>query len=144
MKKICKRCQVEKDIADFYVHKQMEDGYLNFCKECVKKRVHKRYVGNLDESRRKEKERYERRKHNPKYIACKRAIEKRYYQRTGLPRNIARRLRKLKPDRCEMCGILQTDLSWTLNCHHEDNTKPYSVKWLCSACHYKVHHPQFF
>ncbi len=38
MKK-CRKCGEEKSIDEFYKHKKMYDGYLNFCKRCVLRRV---------------------------------------------------------------------------------------------------------
>ena len=49
MVKVCKKCNLEKDILDFYTHKQMKDGYLNICKKCTIERIHKEYIGDIDE-----------------------------------------------------------------------------------------------
>ena len=34
--KICKQCNKEKDIDNFYKDKNVKDGYRNKCKECIK------------------------------------------------------------------------------------------------------------
>lgn len=43
MVKRCFCCGIEKDLNDFYKHKQMADGHLNKCKKCVVDYSSKRY-----------------------------------------------------------------------------------------------------
>lgn len=49
--------------------------------------------------------------------------------------NDAIRSEKLKRGPCEVCGAAKTDA------HHDDYTKPFSVRWLCRA-HHRQHHKQ--
>jgi len=42
MKKICFKCGVEKELTEYYAHKQMGDGHLNKCKDCARKDVDER------------------------------------------------------------------------------------------------------
>ena len=141
MKKICKKCGIEKELKDFYIHKGMSDEHLSFCKECVKSRVHNHYCKDLEVSRKKEKLRHQRRKKNPDFIKYKKEQTEKY--RSNPLRKKAfyavRSLYKERPENCELCGKHRTELSWTLHAHHPDYNFPKIVKWLCSACHKKVH-----
>lgn len=37
MRKICFKCNIDKDISEYYKHKGMGDGHLGKCKECTRK-----------------------------------------------------------------------------------------------------------
>ena len=42
MVKICKRCEIEKSLDDFYKHSGMSDGHLNICKICKRTKTKER------------------------------------------------------------------------------------------------------
>jgi hypothetical protein len=147
MKK-CKRCNVEKPFKDFYVHKAMADGYLNFCKECTKSRVSKRreinieYVRQYDKQRAMLPKRVQARKEYAKTDAGKVAKNKaiksyrekhtdRYYAHTA----VANALKdgKLKKHPCLICGEVEVEG------HHPDYSRPLDVVWMCKTHHLETH-----
>jgi hypothetical protein len=132
----------EKNINDFYKHSEMGDGYLSFCKTCVKTRVHNHYEDNLIVMREKERQRYQRRKKDPLFIETKKKYFLNYVKRTGLNaqtiKGLHEKLKKLIPNNCEMCNIEQSKV-YALHGHHSDYKKPLEVIWVCPACHSKIH-----
>lgn len=56
-KKTCFKCNVEKPISEFYVHKMMGDGHLGKCKECAKNDVRLKYIDDIQSESYLEKER---------------------------------------------------------------------------------------
>lgn len=133
--KICRKCRVEKSLSDFYKHRGMADGYLNICKDCTRKRVSSYWYRNAGQLRKKERERWQRRKKNPHEI--KRRLKYQQRLRSGHPernRAYCRVHRSLKPpDQCEICGD-----PCRPHGHHEDYTKPLQVIWVCPVCHRRV------
>lgn len=66
--KVCFKCNKEKPISDFYVHKMMGDGHLNKCKLCTKNDVSKRYETLIETPEFVEKERLRGRVKYAKYL----------------------------------------------------------------------------
>ena len=64
--KKCIKCNIEKVVLEYYKHKQMNDGYLNKCKECCKIESNKRYTelyqNNefVEKERQRQREKYKR------------------------------------------------------------------------------------
>lgn len=153
MTKKCKKCLKKKSLNDFYVHGGMSDGRLSFCKECIKKNVRNHYYKNIDVIRESERKRYQKRKNNPEYKkrvketlrlwyknnrARANELNKAYYKRHGLPRNINRKLSESIPNNCEICNVEKSKV-FALHGHHENYSKPFNVKWICPSCHGKLH-----
>ena len=64
MEKICRRCNVEKELSEYYAHKQMADGHVNICKECKKGYAVYQYDKNMQSFEWKLKERKRTRERN--------------------------------------------------------------------------------
>lgn len=131
--KTCRRCYLDKPIEQFYKHKQMFDGHLNFCIECVKKRVSihaKTPQGKLIDKKRNQSEKRKQwlrefqKKERAKFPLKNRA--------RGILNNHTRNGRILK-EKCKICGKLKVEA------HHPDYSKPLEVIWLCIYHHKKLH-----
>lgn len=122
-KKVCKECSCLKPISEFYAHKEMKDGYLNFCKACFRKR-------RIEKIRAYDRQR-----------GCRTSIHDLHKYRVGHPIrykatnavNNAIRDGRLKKEACVICGCEES-----VHGHHPDYSKPLEVIWLCP-----VHHAEF-
>lgn len=136
MKK-CKGCKRNLPLGKFYLHSGMKDGYLNFCKTCVCKRVRNYRLKNINKIRQ-----YDRKRGKlPHRIALSTKITKK--QRTKYPKkykaqtiigNAIRDGKLIKPSLCEKCHKRKR-----LYAHHENYNKPLQVTWLCQICHKQIH-----
>lgn len=152
-KKTCFKCKEVKRLSDFYKHSQMEDGYLNKCKECVRKYAGKQYASLSENPEWMAKERKRCReknkrldfwgKYKKKLTKTKRAklreIKERWRQNNPIARKAhmiagnAKRSGRLKPQPCAVCGNEKVEM------HHADYSKPLEVTWLCRKHHGEVH-----
>ncbi len=151
--KRCKKCQELKSIDAFYKHKDMPDGFLNDCKECVKDRVRRHRAANLEkiqaydrvrgqQADRKldNKRRYRKRIETEEGREREKIRSKAWQTRNKVKRsahillNNALKRGLLKPKPCERCGY-----SGDVHGHHEDYKKPLEVVWLCKSCHGQRH-----
>lgn len=62
--KVCFKCNISKDISEYYKHPRMSDGHLNKCKECTKKDSKRQMEINTSTPEGLEKERL---RHREKY-----------------------------------------------------------------------------
>lgn len=79
MVKICKRCEIEKSLDDFYKHSGMSDGHLNICKTCKRTETKERekQLKKNPEWVEKEKERVREKYHRLNYKNIKPSYENR-------------------------------------------------------------------
>ncbi len=137
--KICRGCNVEQSITQFYVHKMMKDNRLNYCKSCVKKRVKKRYYEKHDEIVEYERKRSLLPERKRKASVYQQTRRKRYPQKDKARQllNDAVRDGKITKQPCYLCGSTNK-----IEAHHHDYSKPLDVKWVCFYCHRSVEHGQ--
>lgn len=151
--KTCTDCGLSKPITSFYRHKAMGDGHLNKCIECVKDRVRKHRMANIErikEYDRNRPNREERRARNvkrnrekyhkdPAFKARVLETKKAWQARNNLKRRAhvmtgnAIKYGLLKKRPCEVCGANEVDA------HHEDYRFPDDVRWLCHKHHMARH-----
>jgi hypothetical protein len=148
--KICRKCGDDKPITEFYVHKQMADGYLNICKVCVKLRVKKHRSENdsvreydrrrywedparMEYAKKQRKEWYANNKERAFENAKKQIKKNPEKRRAHNMVSNAIRSGKLLKQPCKICGA-------TAHAHHDDYAKPLEVIWLCPTHHMRLHH----
>ena len=150
--KQCFKCKEIKPLSSFYVHKQMGDGYLGKCKECTKQDTkqntlkNKDYYKEYDKKRAMLPHRIEKRR---KYLLTEEGKKARYkatkkYRENNIEHYTANtkvsnairdgKLKKLNV--CMICG----KTNCRIHAHHYDYSKPLEITWICSNCHYRIHH----
>ena len=131
--KICKKCNTKKSTDNFYKHSGMSDGYINECKECVKKRVseYAKTTAGLEAEKRRQAT-IKRKRWVVEYTRKKREQNPLKYK-ARMKLNNAVRSGKAKKTPCEICGANK------VQAHHDDYSEPLNVRWLCFNCHRKYH-----
>ena len=148
--KTCRKCNQTKQLTEFYKHKEMLDGYLNYCIECVKARVAKHRQANLEKVNEYDRNRAmlpHRVQARKEYAQTDRGQEARrtahanYRQRFPMKyaahvvtRNAIRDGKLIPATSCSVCGSTEK-----IEGHHDDYTKPLEVRWLCEKCHKAWH-----
>ena len=121
MKKMCSKCDREKNLSKFYRDCKSPDGYRGTCKKCHNLVVKKWKEKHKDSVRRMRKEYNSRRgKIYPEKKAAWTLVWK------------AVKEGRLIKQPCA-CGYEE------VQGHHEDYSKPLNVVWMCVPCHRKYH-----
>jgi len=128
--KECFKCNAVKPLSEFYIHKQMADGYLNKCKDCSRKYGKEHRILNIDRLRDYDRKRGNRQGYA--YIKEFRAKYPKKYKAHTMVNNAVRdgRMKKMP---CEICDNEQT------HGHHDDYDFPLNVRWLCVVHHHEWH-----
>lgn len=129
--KHCRWCAQSKSLNDFYPHPRMADGYLNKCKECVKRYAQDRRLTS-ERPREIDARRY--------YEGTKRAYIRQRFKAHPVPTAVRSAQRKVatalaagkltRPTMCAWCcSTAYTEAA------HSDYSRPLDVLWLCRRCH---------
>jgi len=149
--KKCFKCLSIKSLTDFYKHPMMADGRVNKCKECNRKDVMENRARNIDYYIEYDKGRA----NNPNRVIARTAYaktkagkkshemaKKKWVEGNAIKRsaqimvgNAVRDKRLFKPKFCSECKHHKQ----RIHGHHDDYSKPLSVRWLCAKCHSNWH-----
>jgi len=129
MKK-CFKCNIEKPLSDFYIHKMMSDGHLGKCKSCTKIDSTNHRNNTIDACREYDKRRGSRQTADDiKQYRLK--FPKKYKAHNII--NNALRDGKISKEPCIICGNYKTVA------HHDDYNKPHDIRWMCQMHHVQWH-----
>ena len=135
--RVCKTCNTEKPLGEFYAHPRGADGIQPHCKECHKANMRRNRREKIDYYREYDIRRYhESPERQAKVLAWyKRTIESSPAMRkaTHMVSNAIRDGRLIRQP-CEVCGDPKSEA------HHRDYLKPFDVMWLCRSHHIQWHH----
>jgi len=149
MKKICTKCEKEKDLYDFYKKKNGRNGRHSECKFCLRERTKRHDIEHPEQKFLRDRNYRERNriKYAPdeklKYIRLdeksregfERYANKKMRDTASLILNYGIRIGYIvKKDKCEIC-----DSGIKVEGHHKDYSKPCEVLWICQDCHINVH-----
>ncbi|HCX24534.1 MAG TPA: hypothetical protein DHN29_21635 [Cytophagales bacterium] len=146
--KVCIRCNETKSFTEFYKNRTSNDGYQNWCKQCLNafnqkyRREHreKRLMGvrkyNESEKGKAARSRYvvsEKRRCSQRL--CSNNYKLKYPERRKANKAVERAILTGKLIRlpCEVCKYEPAEA------HHDDYSKSLDVRWLCTM-HHKKHH----
>jgi len=149
---VCTKCCVFKFEDDFYARWRAKAGRIAACKTCVKVAVREnrarnrdRYVA-FDAKRYRENpnrrahaakcsERWKKTERGKAVVRMRKSVQReRYNAREQVA--YALRVGRLIRQPCEVCDDVET------HGHHDDYTKPLTVRWLCRK-HHAEHHRAF-
>ena len=121
MKKICSKCDIERNLSEFYRDCKSPDDHRGTCKKCHNIVVKEWKIAHKDLVRKMRKE-YNKRagKLSPEKRAARTAVWK-ALSGGGLIKQPCK------------CGCIE------VQGHHEDYSKPLEVEWMCIPCHRKYH-----
>jgi hypothetical protein len=103
---------------------------VNKCKSCNKLDVSANRSKNIDKYRE-----YDRDRGNRQSNDYRREYYARYPEKRAAHSAVAKAVRsgELVALGCEICGV------WNTHAHHDDYSKPLTVRWLCPKHHADVH-----
>ena len=133
-RRVCKRCEIDKPVEDYYRNKPSKGGRLLICKVCVSdkrkpadkaKRDYKNAI--YSKWRKVNKDRIKKYKHTWK---------SKNRQKSRAQNKVYRALKsgELVKGACEVCCTKEG-----IHGHHDDYTKPLKVRWLCPLHHTATH-----
>jgi hypothetical protein len=146
--KVCKQCNINLPLDDFYANKSMKDGYVNKCKTCTICGVNTYRINNLDKIKFYDKSRSNlphrilaRQQYqatdNGKlaYMKALRKYRAKYPNRYKARYTLEHALSagKISKTACFECGCNKVEA------HHVHYDLPLDVVWLCKKHHMQTH-----
>jgi hypothetical protein len=133
--KVCFKCNINKQLTEYYKHAQMGDGHLNKCKDCTKKDANQHRANNLERIREYDRQRGKLADRIASNTAVNRAWRAEDKRRQKAHSAVSKALRQgaLLKEPCCRCGNEKSVA------HHDDYDRPLDIMWLCQPCHKQRH-----